>query len=202
MTRAEIRAHKIGNRPLCSRVSYLLQAATYFQSVHTRTMPSLVNETVHFNTPVSLKSDNIHTTDDQEAPGRTSRALRNACSVQDNSLQPQAVFGVEQVPLQLNTQRHLISQLRAVASKGQIQLARQVKHRFCKKCDAILDDTTSSCMIENDSKGGKKPWADVCVVKCLSCNAAKRCPIGAARQVSRSTRAMKGEAIRKNDKKF
>lgn len=194
MAKVETKDHRIANRPLYSRVSYLVQAATYFQSVHARTTLTQDSESVLSRATVPLKNDNVHMTDNQETTSRTSQALPNACRLEDNSSRSQTLVGVEQIPLPLSTQRYLTSQLRAVASKGQIRLARQMKHRFCKKCLVILDDTTSTRRIENNSRGGKKPWADVCVVKCVSCNSVKRYAIGAERQVARTARAMKGEA--------
>lgn len=74
---------------------------------------------------------------------------------------------------------HLLNQLRGVAKKSQIRLGKDVKHSICKRCDALLlSGHSSSLVLVNDSKGGKKPWADVYEVKCLTCQSVKRFPAG------------------------
>jgi len=35
---------------------------------------------------------------------------------------------------------------------------------------------------ENRSKKGRKPWAEVLVVRCISCGATKRFPVGSRRR--------------------
>lgn len=78
-----------------------------------------------------------------------------------------------------NQSRHLVNQLRGVARKSQIRLGRDVKHSICKRCGALLSPgQTSSQLLVNDSKGSKKPWADVYEVRCLTCQVVKRFPAG------------------------
>ncbi|CAI7605831.1 unnamed protein product [Penicillium crustosum] len=46
-----------------------------------------------------------------------------------------------------------------------------------RRCDTILiPGVTCSHETENASRGGKKPWANVLVVRCLSCGTEKRFP--------------------------
>ncbi|KAI9682521.1 MAG: hypothetical protein M1829_000314 [Trizodia sp. TS-e1964] len=79
--------------------------------------------------------------------------------------------------------RHLISQMTAVSLKTQIRLSPAIKRSICKTCSTILiPGHTSTIEIQNPSRGGKKPWADVLVQKCCMCGAEKRFPIGAMRQ--------------------
>jgi ribonuclease P protein subunit RPR2 len=81
------------------------------------------------------------------------------------------------------------SHLRSVSMKGQIRLSSNVKRSVCKTCDAILvPGHTSTHTIENKSKGGRKPWADVLEVRCNLCGAKKRFPFGATRQKKKSQR--------------
>lgn len=75
------------------------------------------------------------------------------------------------------------SHMRAVVQKSQVRLQRDVKRSFCKVCNTpLIEGSTSTKEIENSSKGGKKPWADVFVVKCAVCYATKRFPVGAKKQ--------------------
>lgn len=86
--------------------------------------------------------------------------------------------------------RHLNSHLRAVSLRSQIRLAPAFKNSICKRCDTLLiPESTSTNRVENKSCGGKKPWADVLVVACKACGHAKRYPVGAKRQRSRTARA-------------
>ncbi|KAI8966102.1 Rpr2-domain-containing protein [Daldinia sp. FL1419] len=85
--------------------------------------------------------------------------------------------------------RRFITDLRSVSLKNQIRLSPAMKHTICKFCDSLLvEGETSSSSIENKSKGGKKPWADVLVVKCHACEGVKRFPIQALRQKRRPIR--------------
>jgi ribonuclease P protein subunit RPR2 len=81
------------------------------------------------------------------------------------------------------------SHLRSVSKKGQVQLSTDIKRTICKKCNAILiPGRTCTHTIENKSKGGLKPWADVLEVGCNICGAKKRFPVGAARQSKKKHR--------------
>ncbi|KAH7052373.1 RNAse P Rpr2/Rpp21/SNM1 subunit domain-containing protein [Macrophomina phaseolina] len=82
------------------------------------------------------------------------------------------------------------SHLQSVSMKSQIRLSQNIKHSICKRCNAILiPGSTSSNKIENLSRGGKKPWADVLIIECNVCKAQKRFPVGAKRQPRKSERA-------------
>jgi ribonuclease P protein subunit RPR2 len=60
---------------------------------------------------------------------------------------------------------------------------------MCKSCNTVLvPGHTVVQTIENPSKGGKKPWADVLVVACLVCGGKKRFPVGAAKQLKKVKR--------------
>ncbi|USP81236.1 uncharacterized protein yc1106_08510 [Curvularia clavata] len=73
------------------------------------------------------------------------------------------------------------SDLQQVSRKGQLRLAIDLKRSLCKSCNTILvPGRTATHAIENPSKGGSKPWADVLVVTCGVCGGKKRFPVGAA----------------------
>lgn len=88
------------------------------------------------------------------------------------------------LPLQLN------AHLRSVAQKAQIRLSQDIKHAICKICSSpLIEGETCIRSTENLSKGGRKLWADVLVLKCCACGACKRFPIGAKKQKRKSLRA-------------
>jgi ribonuclease P protein subunit RPR2 len=83
----------------------------------------------------------------------------------------------------------LVSDLKAVSLKAQIQMSPVMKQAICKSCNTILiDSSTCSIEVENKSKGGKKPWANVLVRSCNICGSSKRYP-SAARQKRRPHRS-------------
>ncbi|KAI2639385.1 Rpr2-domain-containing protein [Xylaria nigripes] len=89
----------------------------------------------------------------------------------------------------LKLARHLLTELRATSLKSQIRLSPRIKHTICKFCDTLLiEGETSTSLIENKSKGARKPWADVLVVKCNTCGGSKRFPVQAPRQKRRPQR--------------
>ncbi|KAF4626328.1 hypothetical protein G7Y89_g11832 [Cudoniella acicularis] len=78
-----------------------------------------------------------------------------------NSVKPEVLEKSSEASCQ-SASRRLISDLRVVSLKVQIRMSPSIKHSVCKSCDTMLIDG-STCIneIENRSKGGKKPWADV-----------------------------------------
>lgn len=110
----------------------------------------------------------------------------NAEVKKDQSVQHEAAKPFEASALT----RHLTSHLRAVSLRSQIRLTSALKKTICKRCDTLLiPESTSTNRLENKSRGGKKPWADVLVVACKACGHVKRYPVGAKRQRSRTERA-------------
>jgi ribonuclease P protein subunit RPR2 len=85
--------------------------------------------------------------------------------------------------------RQLLSHLSVVAEKSQIRLSSSLKHTICKRCNALLiDGSTCVNTVENASKGGAKPWADVFVRTCAACSCARRFPLAVERQKPRRHR--------------
>ena len=88
--------------------------------------------------------------------------------------------------------RRCISDLRAVSLKTQIRLSPSMKRSICKRCDIMLiDGSTCASEIENKSKGGRKPWANILVRRCKSCGYERRFPCEAKRQARRPHRPLK-----------
>ncbi|KAI6083727.1 Rpr2-domain-containing protein [Hypoxylon rubiginosum] len=95
--------------------------------------------------------------------------------------------------------RRFVTDLRAISHKSQIRMSPVMKRSICKYCDTLLiEGDTSSSVVENNSKGGKKPWADVLVVKCHACQGVKRFPIQTPRQKRRPIREK--ESKKRNEK--
>ena len=93
-----------------------------------------------------------------------------------------------------NVSRQLLSDMRSVSLKVQIRHSPQLKRTICRYCDALqVDGQTCTSLVENNSKGGKKPWADVLVLQCLTCGNSKRFPVNATRQLRKSLRVAKSE---------
>ncbi|KAJ5456482.1 hypothetical protein N7530_011756 [Penicillium desertorum] len=143
-----------------ARLDYLHQAAAYFQGKST--LAEDQNAKVHNNGHTSI-AGHIESGDN----GRTVDTQQQVCSVNQKKTQE---------PLR-NLSRVCVSHLRAVAMKTQIRLPITLKRSVCKRCDTTLTPgVTCSRETRNASRGGKKAWADVLVVRCLSCGTEKRFP--------------------------
>ncbi|KIW09532.1 uncharacterized protein PV09_00406 [Verruconis gallopava] len=87
--------------------------------------------------------------------------------------------------------RYLMSHTMAISRKTKLRVPQDEKRTVCKRCSAkLVDGRTSTSRIENMSRGGRKPWADVLVVTCLTCRANKRFPIGQQRGVKKEARRL------------
>ncbi|KAF1917083.1 RNAse P Rpr2/Rpp21/SNM1 subunit domain-containing protein [Ampelomyces quisqualis] len=70
------------------------------------------------------------------------------------------------------------SDLQQVSRKAQLRLSVELKRTICKRCNTVLiHGRTATQTIENASKGGKKPWADVLVLECKVCGGKKKFPV-------------------------
>ncbi|CAF3464618.1 unnamed protein product [Fusarium graminearum] len=94
----------------------------------------------------------------------------------------------EQKALQ-NLSRQAVTDLRAVTQKTQIRQSPAMKQAICKFCDTLqIEGDTCTSTVENASKGGRKPWADVLTIKCRTCGNVKRYPVSAPRQKRKALR--------------
>lgn len=85
--------------------------------------------------------------------------------------------------LQLGADIHTVSR------KAQLRLSIDLKRSMCKSCNTVLvPGHTATQVTENQSKDGKKPWADVLVISCKRCGGERRLPIGAKRQPKKRDR--------------
>ena len=159
------------SKPLHSRISYLYQAATYLSNVQAA------------SSALTL------------APGDPSEPRTNS-----NRQTTESPHTLEQCPKgngaskrtklnHLPLSRLLLSQLRDVSLKGQVRLSPDVKQSICRRCYTLLIPGQSSTVtIENLSRNGRKPWADMLLITCNGCRAEKRFPVGLNRQPSRANR--------------
>ncbi|RDA90650.1 hypothetical protein CP533_6814 [Ophiocordyceps camponoti-saundersi (nom. inval.)] len=99
-----------------------------------------------------------------------------------------------------NLSRRAISDMRAVTRKAQIRQSHTLKRSLCSTCNTLLvEGDTCRSTVENASRGARKPWADVLVVRCVTCDRPKRFPVAAPRQVRASLRRSgSGVAMRRN----
>lgn len=92
--------------------------------------------------------------------------------------------------------RQLLTDLRNVTKKAVIRISPEMKRTMCKSCDTFLvEGQTCASTVENKSKGGKRPWADVLVIKCNTCGREKRFPVNAPRQKRKHIRPPKEQKV-------
>lgn len=166
----------IPNKILHSRASYLYQAASYL-----------------------AEAQQPHSELDSQRRGKDTTKIDWEPKATTNSTKagPTASSQANYLPVS----RRLISDLRSVSLKGQMRLSPTMKHSICKNCGTmLLDGSTSKDGIENGSKGGKKPWADVLVRRCHTCGWKRRFPIGAKKQKKRKQRSLVEHQQRQADK--
>jgi ribonuclease P protein subunit RPR2 len=156
---------KVPNKALHSRVSYLYQAAAYLAT----------QQQQHSETAIEPAKNEGSDLQSHDAAGMTEAKMRIPFE-SEAALQPAS--------------RRLISDLRAVSLKAQMRMSPTMKLLICKNCDTLLvDGSACTSEVENKSKGGKKPWADILVRRCNTCGVAKRTPMAAERQIRRPRRS-------------
>ncbi|KAL2845008.1 Rpr2-domain-containing protein [Aspergillus pseudoustus] len=164
------------NSHVRARINFLYNAATFLQSACQR--PEAVDHAVK---PVEdeMIPDAIYGEPQDPANGASSR---------DHS---------DCVPALART---YISQMRGVSLKSQLRLPIEQKRSFCKRCDTLLilgDNCTEE--IRNPSRGARKPWAEVRVVRCNTCLTEKRFPCAERRSSKLSERKKHQTAIANPD---
>lgn len=139
-----------------ARLDYLQKAAVYLQNA---------------------QQNSAHQVNSEET-GNSVYAQNGPHSSSNGKKSTQGAPGTEKTKEPMNNlSRVCISHLRGVALKTQIRLPIALKRSVCKRCDTLLAlGVNCSHKIENASRGGKKPWADVLVVRCFECGTEKRFP--------------------------
>lgn len=173
----------VTQKHLHSRISYLYQAANYLASVENgvQQIPVLQNGASNKS---SIGNIDAHT-DSRDTPRQYSAPWNSKIRESEARITHNSCI----LPMSCR----LVGSLRAISLKSQIRLTPELKQSICKRCDNILvTGSTSVARIENKSKGGRKPHADVLVLTCAICGAEKRFPVGATRQVRKHKRVHAG----------
>lgn len=150
---------------LKARMDYLQQAAKYLQDVHLRGRAAAGTNTINPQTTLANKENSAQT------------ATSNTALSKDVTMS-QASDGQKATKKPLtNISRVYTSHMRGVSLKTQTRLSVPVKRSFCKRCDTtLIPEVNCTQEIRNDSRGCKKPWANVLVIRCLVCSTEKRFP--------------------------
>lgn len=192
----------IPNKHLHARISYLNQAAKYLATCGQQEQRRPVEDTVlrseHNSVQSSAKRNEYEREpSSSEPPPKTTHTAQSEKVAFDHKgdlVFQHSSFGG--LPLQLS------AHLTQVARKSQIRLHQSVKHSICKRCNTpLIEGQTCSRSAENLSKGRRKPHADVLVLQCQGCGAAKRRPVGAQRQRRKTDRKAKATETTTDDAK-
>ena len=164
---------------LYSRISFLHQAASYLSSV---------TDDVQAKKAICMNGDQAEMNEKTASTGTAGNLEHQASHSSKEPGEANPTSSIRK-PSSPALSRLYASQSRAIARKATIRLTPDMKHSICKICDTILlPGTTSSTFVENLSRHGRKPWADMLVIKCNACGAVKRFPIGAKRQRRKTER--------------
>ncbi|KAF2499548.1 Rpr2-domain-containing protein [Lophium mytilinum] len=163
----------IPNKHLHARVSYLYQAASYLS----------------LQTPDSQHKEIKERSRPQEGDALNTTASSTKLSEESETGHEEHTQHTTKKSPQSGLALFLGSQLRSVSQKGQVRLSRDLKRSICKSCNAFLvPGRNSTTSMENTSRNGKKPWADVLVIECQTCGSKKRFPVGSKCQARKSER--------------
>ncbi|OAA67628.1 RNAse P, Rpr2/Rpp21 subunit [Cordyceps fumosorosea ARSEF 2679] len=158
----------VQNRHIYTRASYLYQAAAFLATASLESPPpSQAASAAPDDKPKDSSSSPSPTSAGDSSSTLGGRALRNAS-------------------------RRLLGDMRAVTRKALIRQRPEIKRTVCRRCDALLiEGRTCDAVVDNASRGGRKPWADVLVVRCRACAGVRRYPVGEPRvkQVRKGLRA-------------
>lgn len=151
----------VPNRHIYSRISFLYQAAAYLSHA----------ESIQPSSRSNSSSSN------SEKPEGT---VTDTGAASNLGAQPPSAHTMS---------RRMLTDLRNVALKSQIRISPAIKRTVCKYCDTLLvEGQTCLSVVENKSKSGRKPWADMLVVSCRTCGRERRYPVNSQRQKRRPYR--------------
>ena len=196
MAQDKAKAHKgLAQKHIHSRISYLYQAATYLANVAHQSRA----RTPYIENGIMKQS---------EPSEELQCAVAAPKPVSDNALpvlptdheigMPKIAPDGERRNEGSALSRQLVVHLQAISLKSQVRLSPAMKHTICRRCGILLvPGSTSTSHLENSSRGGRKPWADVLVTTCTACGSAKRFPVGTKRQGRRESRIGKARNMGK-----
>jgi ribonuclease P protein subunit RPR2 len=147
-----------------ARMSFLFQAARYLSE-----LPDAVKESASHGTEQKVKADISRNSSTKREVTDTKHPEASATEISDDT----SLLKTYALPA------YLANHMFSVGLKSHAKLDRDEKRRICKRCKCFLiEGKTSTTMVENKSRGSKKPWADVTVVCCIACGMQKRYPVG------------------------
>ena len=178
--------NRVPHKHIHSRITFLYQAANYLSQVSKEDggYPEKAANGEQASTKATEEKLPIDV-----SPQESSTVVGPVASSVSNI--PNQQQGLEQngSSTKIGQSQRLMSHLRAVSLKSQIRLSSSIKHSFCRHCESpLIPGSTSSSKIENTSRGGRKPWANILVVTCKICGASRRAPVGAERQRKKKDR--------------
>jgi ribonuclease P protein subunit RPR2 len=185
----------VPNKHLYSRLSYLHQAAMFLGAQVQDRAPAQAQS--HAQAPVQAQDQDIdegpETAHDHRPVKTQSQPNQEQGGGQGNSGKDKDQRDDDN-QTRLKLARHLMTNFRATSLKSQIRVSPAIKHTICKFCDSLLiEGKTSTSLVENRSKGSRKPWADVLVIRCDTCGGVKRFPVQAERQKRRPLREQQNQ---------
>ena len=177
-----VRASKKNEKQqLQSRIAFLYKAATQLSKVEQQQQHNAsrhASDTCVGPSGINATEHGVHTaSQDVEREGGSIVKASDDCA--------------EPKPTVTGGLSHLyISHLRTVSQKNVLRLPSDIKRAICKRCDAVLEDgSTATITMENTSRKGRKPHANIRQIKCNNCGATKRFPEGAQRQPRKTSRS-------------
>ena len=160
-----------------SRISFLYQAAQYLS----------VTQELGPDQQENPKDGPEHMLADQAIIGETSNPTKTDYVKSNRDAKVSGECAA--TGLSTGLSRLYATQMRAISRKSTIRLTPNVKCSVCKRCDNVFKSgSTCTTYIENNSRNGRKPWADVLVTKCHECGSVKRFPVGSQRQQRKQQR--------------
>ena len=166
-------------KPVDARISYLYQAAKYFAGLKLDDQSKATGPELD-----ALENYRISTTSTSADAPVNSMDIDESSAELTKTKSPEFSSTYDESNI-----RTMLFQLRGISRKGSTSVPLTIKHSVCKRCNLLLiDGRNSSTQLENRSRGGKKPWADVLTVTCHACGTAKRFPLGAKRQARKKNR--------------
>lgn len=143
------------NSHVRARINYLYKAATYLQSAKPTTREAVKT---------------VKKTQEDEVTPDSARIVPLVSAKESPT-------GGDRPQYHSQLARMCISQMRGVSQKSQLRLPIEQKRSFCKRCDTLLiPGANCTEELRNTSRGARKPWAEVRVVRCNGCGTEKRFP--------------------------
>lgn len=168
----------VSQKHLHSRISYLYQAANYLSALESNPEKGSLNRAAFSQTVLRRSS---HSKELLKAPSRIGDQGASTGAEESKTQTPdyplESLVKSEANPGSWTQTHHLLALMRSISQKTQIRLSTSIKRSVCRRCNGLLS-LNSTTEIENLSRAGRKPWADVLVVTCCQCAFVSRYPIG------------------------